>query len=224
MPPMLCGCLTSKSVEQMVALAKMVEDKVDVFEVRLDYLEKLKHLKKLSEINKPLIVTCMPKWEGGRFELGEDERLKLLSLCLEFSEYVTYELRSKKTSIEKLVQQASQEGVKLILASHDFERTPSPKEICETVDCSLDLGADIAKVAYHPKTHSDVVDLLSVLNHYPKGKVIALSMGAVGRISRILAPSLGSPLTYAKIGGSQAAGQGQYDVEELAEIRKLLRW
>lgn len=221
---LLCGCLTDKSVDRMVTCSVKAQHKLDLFEARIDFLDSFDGLDQLSEIRKTLITTCMPLWEGGHFSLDEDERLKIMSSCLGFSDYVTYEYQSEKARINQLIEQARKQKVKVILASHDFDKTPSKIHMRDTLDGCFDLGADIAKIAYKPNTFQDVVNLLSVLREYPKGKVIALSMGLLGRISRILAPSLGSPLTYAKIEGTQKAGEGQYTISQLAEIRKVMSW
>jgi len=67
----ICAVLNQPLVKEMVEVAKTVE--ADIFEIRLDHLGSDQDLNDLANIEKPLIVTCMPHWEGGLFQGKEED-------------------------------------------------------------------------------------------------------------------------------------------------------
>jgi 3-dehydroquinate dehydratase type I len=73
-----------------------------------------------------------------------------------------------------------------------------------------------------------VDDNLEVLRLIPyarqKGvKVIAFCMGEKGKISRIVAPLLGSYLTYAAWSKGKEAAPGQMTIKEMMEIFRIVK-
>jgi len=208
----------------MVNIANSIDS--DIIELRLDYLSDFSGLEKLRAIRKEKIVTCMPSWEGGKFEGRERERFEILKRSMEFAEFITIELRAKKKYREDLIERAKEIGVKVIIAYHDFNSTPERREIMRILDRERDSRADIAKVAFMANDYKDVLDLMQVLvDKVDEGfgiPIIALSMGKLGRISRVLAPLLGSYLTFASVEKGRESAEGQLTVNELRKILKIL--
>ena len=56
-----------------------------------------------------------------------------------------------------------------------------------------------------PQNMQDTLNVLEVVNQY--NNTIGIAMGEMGRYTRVVAPILGSPITYASIGGGSAPGQ-----------------
>ena len=212
---MICASITEKTITSMVRIANKVN--ADLVELRLDFLRKFDKLDKISKIKKPVIATCMPVWEGGRFKKSEEKRIKILKQSLDFVNYVTIELKTKPFLQSKLIKKARRKKVKVIVAFHNFEKTPSKNEILKIIDKEKKIG-DIAKVAFMPKNNLDVLNLMNALLTRKKTKVIALSMGKLGRVSRVLAPIFGSYLTYGSVSRGREAGPGQLTVDELTSI------
>ena len=79
MSALIAGVLTQNTVEGMLESAWENQDNAEIFEVRLDLLNSYEGIKRLGEIKKQFIVTCMPKWEGGAFIGGEEDRIKVLN-------------------------------------------------------------------------------------------------------------------------------------------------
>ncbi len=218
---MICAVLREKTVVLMVKVA--LKNNADVFEIRLDCLKDLRNLDKLSLIKKPKIATCMPKWEGGFFNGSEKERLKLLSSVLDKVQYATIELNCKPPARAAFIRQAKSRGVKVIVAYHDFKKTPGVKKILQIIRREKKAGADIAKVAFTPKKHSDVLAVMEALASNESGlPVIALSMGERGKISRVVGPLLGSYLTFASVGRGRESASGQLTVGDLKAVLRLL--
>ena len=221
---MICASIIEPDIDSMVNIANSIDS--DIIELRLDYLSDFSGLEKLRTIRKEKIVTCMPSWEGGKFEGRERERFEILKRSMEFAEFITIELRAKKKYREDLIERAKEIGVKVIIAYHDFNSTPERKEIMRILDRERDSRADIAKVAFMANDHKDVLDLMQVLVDKVDGgfgiPIIALSMGKLGRISRVLAPLLGSYLTFASVEKGRESAEGQLTVNELRKILKIL--
>jgi len=221
---MICASIIEPDIDSMVNIANSIDS--DIIELRLDYLSDFSGLEKLRTIRKEKIVTCMPSWEGGKFEGRERERFEILNKAMEFAEFITIELRAKKKYREDLIERAKEIGVKVIIAYHDFDSTPERKEIMRILDGERDSRADIAKVAFMANDYKDVLDLMQVLVDKVNGgfgiPIIALSMGKLGRISRVLAPLLGSYLTFASVEKGRESAEGQLTVNELRKILKIL--
>jgi len=219
---LVCGCLNAKTPGEVIERASRHKDDVDLFEVRLDALNEPSDIEFLADITVPLMATLMPKWEGGAFTGPEEERIRILENTLSYCDFVTVELATEKTLRDKLVKAAKAQGVQVVVSKHDFESTPPQKDIESDIRDCLSAGADIAKVAYTAKNLGDVVSLLTAASLFAPGRVLPLSMGDSGRISRILAPALGSPLTYAALAEQEATAPGQYLAGQLKAIRPLL--
>jgi len=142
---------------------------------------------------------------------------------LAYSSYVSVELRAEEGLRDRIVKQAKDKGVKVIVAFHDFEKTPSVDDIVKTLGECEAAGADVAKVAYMPKTRVDVVNVLAAqVSCGLSTPVIALSMGELGSISRVAGPALGGYLTFAAPSGENKTAPGQFSVDEMRQLAKML--
>lgn len=219
--PYICVALMEDDIGK--AVRKAVKVDADIVELRLDLMHASSGFSRISRIKKPVIVTCMPLWEGGCFEGSEEERALMLHKALDFASYVTVELNMDGAARAALVSSAKARGVKVIVAHHDFKRTPSYAEIADVLAREEEAGADIAKIAYMPKNQDDVLNVLSAQALSRVGiPVIALCMGELGRMSRVVGPMMGGYLTFAAEDGGRGTAPGQYTLSEMKKIRKTL--
>lgn len=215
---MICAPIIEKELDSMIEIANSTN--ADSVELRLDYLTEFTGIDELSEIQKPIIATCMPKFEGGNFAGTEEERIEILRQTIDFSTHLTLELKTDSKLRDPLIREAKKKGVKVILSCHDFNSTPSKEEILSILEQEEKAGADIAKVAFMPKNQTDVLNTLAAVTENPtKIPVIAIAMGELGKVSRILGPALGSYLTYASTVKGRESAPGQLTVDE---VRKVL--
>ncbi|MCG2783405.1 MAG: type I 3-dehydroquinate dehydratase [Candidatus Altiarchaeales archaeon] len=218
---MICAPIIEKELNSMIETANST--KADSVELRLDYLTEFSGIDELTKIQKPAIATCMPKFEGGNFAGPEEERIDILRKALEFSSHVTIELKTETNLRDPLIREARGKGVKVIISHHDFNSTPGKEEILSVLKQEEEAGADIAKVAFMPKNHADVLNILAAVTENPtKIPVIAIAMGELGKASRILGPALGSYLTYASTGKGRESAPGQLTVEELKRVLNII--
>lgn len=101
-------------------------------------------------------------------------------------------------------------AAKLLLSHHDMRNT-LPREGLRALMRGMQAhGPAGMKFAMTCATREEVLDLLAFARELAAatGNGSVLSMGAVGRASRVLAPLLGCPLTYGYLtGGAVAPGQ-----------------
>jgi 3-dehydroquinate dehydratase type I len=218
---MICASITEPVLKNMIDAANY--SSADMLEIRLDCLEKYAGADLLRKITKPLIVSCMPASEGGKFSGTEEERINILFEAVQYADYVSLELSTKKELRERIIYEARIRDTKIIATYHDHKKTPKIKEIKEILKKEKKMGADIAKVAFQAKDYGDVMTLMGVLLENDVGiPIIAISMGEYGKISRILGPLLGSYLTFASPAKGQEAAPGQLTVEELHTVFDML--
>jgi len=185
-----------------VELADIIEMRLDLLSVSLGRM-----LDAVMSLGKPLIATCRPRVEGGGFSGSEPERERLLCEAMEHVDMVDVELAAKRTR-EHVIAHAKDMGVEVIVSHHDFAATPPLPELLEVFASELDSGAHIAKVAVMPSNKRDTLVLLDAVHTMSaKGRVCGISMGELGKPTRLLSPFYGSVLTYGFLQGAVAPGQ-----------------
>ncbi|MBD3388649.1 MAG: type I 3-dehydroquinate dehydratase [Candidatus Altiarchaeales archaeon] len=218
---LICVPLMDESLDSQVKSAEGLE--CDLVEARLDFLSGSPDLRMLSNLKQPLMVTCMPAWEGGRFKGSEEDRFGLLRASLEHADYVTVELRAEEKLRNQLIEEVKSAGVKVVIAFHDFEKTPPSDEIIALLKEEESAGADIAKVAFKPETRADVVEVLRAqASSGLKIPVIALSMGELGGLTRVVGPLLGGFITFAAVSHEKRTAPGQYTLDEMKALKEIL--
>ncbi|MBS3068996.1 type I 3-dehydroquinate dehydratase [Candidatus Micrarchaeota archaeon] len=185
-------------------------------EVRIDALEGKPSAQEIREIfSQPvsLIATC----RAGKF--SQQEREEMLLLAIEAgAKFVDVELESGREAVQKIAQKAHAHSCKAIVSHHDFEKTPSSEELEGIVSRCFEAGADIAKVACKVNEQEDNARLLGLLGE--GRKIIVIGMGSKGKITRVVAPLLGSEFTFASAGKGKETADGQMEKEEMGKIMR----
>ena len=107
----------------------------------------------------------------------------------------------------------------MIFSNHDFEKTPDDATLIFRIGVMHQFGADIGKIAVMPQNLSDVLRMMGLVNKargFYQLPLAIISMGDLGKISRISADVTGSILTFGAIGDVSAPGQ--IAVEELSRM------
>jgi 3-dehydroquinate dehydratase/shikimate dehydrogenase len=180
---------------QDLLAARDAAGNADMVELRLDGVAGLDVAAALRDRRRPVVVTCRPTWEGGRFDGTESERREILRRALELgADFVDVEWRA---GFDDLVEE---HGARIVLSCHDFDRVPP--DLSLTLDAMRVTAAGVTKVAVMASSLSDMIPLLDLASD---GRTIVIAMGAHGVASRLLAARFGSPWTYA--GDGVAPGQ-----------------
>lgn len=108
-------------------------------------------------------------------------------------------------------------ATKLLVSSHDYERTPDSEELRRCAKEMAGVGPVALKLVTMCHEESDVVRLLTLLLELRAGSVPAtvLGMGAAGRVSRVLGALWGNQLSFAPANSEHASAPGQLTLEQL---------
>ena len=214
--PAVCASVIGENVDAMAAgIARAIEQKADIIEIRLDRLRKNSEWEKLLETELPLILTNRAEREGGHFKGEDGARIKyLLKGIEEGAPCVDIELSTPHSILNKVIETAKIHGTSLLLTHHDFKETPPIATLMNIAEKMAGVGCNIAKIVTFARTPKDALTVLNFLNQVPsyvKVSVVAFAMGEAGRMSRIAAPLFGSPIVYAA--AIETTAPGQFDVE-----------
>jgi 3-dehydroquinate dehydratase type I len=222
-------CVPISAASTAEALGKMEQGfgLADILELRIDGIRKVDLKKLLAGRKGELIVTNRVKEEGGAFIGGEQERVALLTKAVALgSEYVDLEIRTEEALVLKLKKkiEAYHGRTRLILSYHNLERTPSLKDLRKKIEEGQKAGADIIKIVPRAKQMEDNLQVLSLIPYANKKgmQIIAFCLGDLGKISRIMAPLLGSYLSYASLTKGEESAPGQMTIGEFKQIFRML--
>jgi 3-dehydroquinate dehydratase type I len=219
----ICLPIVEKTMKEAILAIKEANRLADLIELRMDYLRN-PSLGPLLEVGeKPLIVTNRRKEEGGRYIGDERRRLTILKEAAEQGvAFVDVEIGTEKPLLQDLF--ANKRGTQMILSFHDFQGTPSKKELESLWNRMTRLGADIVKIVTFAKSWEDNLFVLSLIPFSRKRnqEIVAFCMGEKGRMSRVFAPLMGAAWTYASLDRKRTSAPGQLTVWEMRDIWEKL--
>jgi len=204
---------------------------LDLVEWRVDFYEDYSDIDKVKTVleeirkvlmNTPIIFTFRSFKEGGAKEVSREYYVQLNKEIIrtKLVDIVDIELFNEEHHIKDIVSVAEENGVAVIISTHDFEKTPSKEEMLEKFQRAVSLGAHIFKLAVMPNSTEDVVNLLDatrIMNEcYNNIPIITMAMGKRGLISRISGEVFGSAVTFGA--GKSSSAPGQISMEELRRI------
>lgn len=176
----LAAAIQSVDTDSALVALNRVVGRVDLAEIRLDLMQTFDLPRLLAERPLPLIITCRPVREGGRWNGSEAERLAVLrqAVLLE-ADYVDLEWDA---AAELATFETS--STRVILSRHDFSGMPTHLEA--QVHALWRTGADVVKVVGMAHNLMDCLPVLRVLEAAGR-PTIAIAMGALGLLTRLLA-------------------------------------
>ncbi len=232
--PTVCVSIIDNTIARALETARVLAlREVKVIEWRLDYLEELNDkdaiingLKEFSGICEKniTIATIRTKAQGGRSDFNESELELYLSLiannkCVDFIDVEYYTFERPRAFVESLKSL----GTNVICSHHDFNETPEDEmtlTLLEEMECS---DCDIVKMAVMPENATDVARFMDVCNCFAnetKKLFVSMSMGDIGRVSRLAGNVTGSCLTFGAHNKTSAPGQIEY--KKLIEIMDIM--
>ena len=217
----------SKQIEEAVIYnPELIEIRIDLWQSNLfEFIsEFLLNIRNMAN-ETPLLVTYRSKREGGLGNLELKELLKLYSAILESDiDMIDFELSMGEVALAPLIEKAKDRNIITVLSYHNFNETPDNVTLMGKLVQAKLIGGDIGKIATMPKIKEDVLTLLSVTT---KGyseldiPIITMSMGEMGKMSRICGGFFGSFITFASL-PNQPSAPGQIEVSKLKQILKLI--
>ena len=240
----LTASIVAKSFDEAIHdINRAIADGAEAIEIRLDYLisDNAQPTGSASEnfISRecsrliencplPIIWTVRHVSEGGMFKGSIEEQFDILTKAINIGgNYLDIEYRrweqahdkhhDKQNEIIQAIKQVRARGrdVKVILSYHDFEGTyhyigDIAKRIAD------DEYADVVKVACKVNNICENFYLLDIFNRTDIA-TIAIGMGALGTISRILAAKFDAEITFASVGENKSSAPGQLTIRQMRE-------
>ena len=201
----ICVALVEETTDGMVARMAELAPVADLFEIRADRVIDLDLLTILRARTRPIVLTCRPVSQGGSWD-DEDprRRLTLLEAVKRGFDYVDVELRSG------------------FLSHHDVQGMPD--DLDALYRQMTEVGADIAKIVVRPRSIADVGRLLAFaarVRDEGGTPLIALALGPLGTLTRILAGRYGGPFTYASALRGHESAPGQLTAATMADLYRV---
>lgn len=220
--PKVCTVVTGSTIEEFILNLEKIQAISEMVELRVDYIKdlKLEDINILKEkLKVPAIFTCRRQENGGEYRGNWQALYELNFLANELGfEYIDIDVE-----IYHEFNNLDKSKSKSICSYHNFDDTPRYEDIQNIVDLMHTSEAEIHKFAFMINEEKDKDRIYRLILDYNKGKtdVIAIGMGGLGRETRIVAPLLGSFLTFASTKYGDSA-PGQIDVDRLKKIYRVM--
>lgn len=207
----------------------------DLIEWRVDYYEHIFHtelvlsmLERIREITQlPILFTCRSPHEGGNdIEFTTERLIQLLQAVCEQSlvEYIDFEVSKRDSEIEEVRSIAERYNKTFVLSYHNFQMTPDESAILTLAKRAESAGAHVFKFALMPNEQDDVLRLLEMTRKIDLQcnlSVISMSMGELGKLSRLVGWMYGSILSFGA--GIKISAPGQMPVADLKSAIALMK-
>lgn len=211
---MICVVIKGPSFEEARQQIANALPYADLVELRLDGFHELNMaaIQKLqSTFTLPMIFTLRSRQQGGNYQLSEEQRLHDLNALAKLEPtYLDIESHVPLHIAEDLIRRHP--GIRLIISYHNFSETPQDLEAIYHE--MRKFPAQYYKIAVTARDSLDGMRLCCWAKH-STGKIIAISMGPHGQISRILGPIIRSPITYASLDEGMQSAPGQLSAHTL---------
>jgi 3-dehydroquinate dehydratase/shikimate dehydrogenase len=195
--------MTGVQVCQTVTAPNMAElrrqrdaaGRADLVELRLDGVADVDVAGALADRRAPVVVTCRPAWDGGRYDGSEETRLAWLAEAARLgAEYVDVEHQADWQAVGR------SERTGLVLSFHDWRGVPA--DLSDRVRAMRSVQPAVTKVAVTATRLADCVALRRACAG--DEATVAIAMGERGQVTRTCPWLFNSCWTYA---GHAAPGQ-----------------
>lgn len=213
-----------KSLEEAQGIDAMRYIDADIIEWRADFLPKEAILQVAPAIfekfaGRELLFTLRTRDEGGEIDLDSAEYVQIIKDVAQLyqPEYIDFEYFSHKDVFEEMLDFPN-----LVLSYHNFQETP--ENMMEILSELTSLTPKVVKVSVMAHTEQDVLDLMNFTRGFktlnPEQEYVTISMGKMGKVSRITSDVTGSSWSFASL--DEASAPGQISLSSMKKIREIL--
>ena len=213
-----------KSLEEAQAIDANRYVDADIIEWRADFLPKDEILQVAPAIfekfaGRELLFTLRTRAEGGEIDLSAQEYVQVIKDVTQLyqPEYVDFEYFGNKDVFDQMLDFPN-----LVLSYHNFQETP--ENMMEILSELTSLNPKAVKVSVMAHTEQDVLDLMNFTRGFktlnPEQEYVTISMGKVGKVSRITSDVTGSSWSFASL--DVASAPGQISLSNMKKIREIL--
>ena len=210
----IAASLALPDTESCLRALDELSPSIGLAEVRLDLMDSFDLARLISAAPCPLIITCRPPREGGRFAGSEPQRIDLLARAMELGcAYVDVEWDSAAA-----LRSRCGSTTRMIVSRHWYDHMPS--QLLPEYD-KLKRHAAVVKLVGTARRPIDMLPVFNLLRD-ASGPVIAIAMGEAGRLTRVLAPCFPACLlTYGAYNSTASTAAGQLTVDEMVRLYHL---
>ena len=213
-----------KSLEEAQAIDANRYVDADIIEWRADFLPKDEILQVAPAIfekfaGRELLFTLRTRAEGGEIDLSAQEYVQVIKDVTQLyqPEYVDFEYFGNKDVFDQMLDFPN-----LVLSYHNFQETP--ENMMEILSELTSLNPKVVKGSVMAHTEQDVLDLMNFTRGFktlnPEQEYVTISMGKVGKVSRITSDVTGSSWSFASL--DVASAPGQISLSNMKKIREIL--
>lgn len=212
--PRICASIVTDDFNAI----KVIEDKVDLYEVRIDLIGP--GWKEVAgQLNKTWIACNRRSAEGGSWSGNEITRIEELLKAVDLGASII-DVEVETPNVEEIVKTIKSKA-KCLLSYHQAQLMLPLNEMRYIVHRQLEYGADICKVITTAQKFEDNLTALQINTEFPESRVVAFAMGDLGMVSRVYCPLIGGDFTYASIERGKESAPGQITVGELRRIYEM---
>lgn len=218
--------ITPKNLEEVNDIDSSKYEGADIIEWRADYLEKEDILRLAPAIFEKfsgyeMLFTLRSVKEGGFAVLSSEAYISLLKDvdALYHPDYIDFEYFTYKSQIDQLLSFPN-----LSLSYHNFEETP--ENLMEIFSELSTLTPRVVRIAVTPHNEQEVLDLMNYTRGFkslnPEQVYATVSMGKLGKLSRISGDVTGSSWTFTSLVQDTASEPGQLKLNDMKKIISVL--
>jgi 3-dehydroquinate dehydratase/shikimate dehydrogenase len=210
------------AIDAAAAAGDIVELRADCLEVSDPDLPQLEH--QLVAGERPFVLTLRSPEQGGQTERDYETRRRIWSSLkdLPSNSFIDLELDLVEDfAAGKSAEVLPVDWSQVICSHHDFNRVPDNLE--QIFERMAATPAGTIKLAVQPGDACDCLPVFELLDRArQRGReIIAIALGPVGLMTRILGPSCGSFLTYGARAEGKGTAPGQVPASELRDVYRI---
>lgn len=205
--------LAARDTETTLGILHRLKGDIGLAEIRIDCMRSFDLGRLRAQSPCPLVITCRPVREGGKYAGEEATRLEILTGASAIGcAYVDVEW----DAVHRFENRG--DSTRVIVSRHYYDSMPT--DLWAQYEAMRD-EADAVKLVGSAHTPRDAVRMLALVARADK-PVIGIAMGGAGLISRLLAPCFPSCLlTYGAVNEESRTAPGQISVREMVEAYGL---
>ena len=213
-----------RNIEEVQAIDVTRYEDADIIEWRADFLAKEAILQVAPAVfekfaGRELLFTLRTRSEGGEIDLSSEEYVQIIKDVTQLyqPDYLDFEYYTHKDVFDQMLDFPN-----LVLSYHNFQETPD--NMMEILSELTSLTPKVVKVSVMAHTEQDVLDLMNYTRGFktlnPEQDYVTISMGKIGKVSRITSDVTGSSWSFASL--DEASAPGQISLSSMKKIREIL--
>jgi len=193
------------------------------FEVWLDYVDELDEIfmEKLINLLGERLIVLFRRQKLEAINMDLEKRFDIIALISNSKAFLDLDI-SQVLELRHI--ERNKIDLNLILSCHNYQETPSVKELEEIINNMKQYNPSIFKIACLCNNEDDAIKLLQLqrLLKQQDKKHIVLGMGKFGTVTRVFGTLFGNEMVFAPIDVFESSAEGQLTKHELERVFEIL--